>query len=126
MAKNADFGLRELFRSIYLPAQVAQLQRYIPTITSSDVIRGPAGVRAIALTKDGELVKDFLFISGEGSGEGRILHVINAPSPAATSSLAIAQIIADQTDSWSNKPGALPEILGSLARKFPPFLPSST
>ena len=59
--------------------------------------RGPAGVRAMALAPDGALVEDFLFDSAADSPAGRrLLHVRNAPSPAATSSLAIAELVADR------------------------------
>ncbi|GBM23800.1 L-2-hydroxyglutarate dehydrogenase, mitochondrial, partial [Araneus ventricosus] len=57
---------------------------------------GPSGVRAQALDADGNLVDDFIFDSGQGEFEGKILHVRNAPSPAATSSLAIARMIVDK------------------------------
>lgn len=56
-------------------------------------------MRAQALDKDGNLVDDFVFDSGTGDMSKRILHVRNAPSPAATSSLAISRIVADQVDS---------------------------
>ena len=58
--------------------------------------RGPAGVRAMAVAADGSLVDDFVFDGGEGKLGEHMLHVRNAPSPAATSSLAIAKMIADQ------------------------------
>ncbi len=58
--------------------------------------RGPSGVRAQAIDKDGNLVDDFVFDMGQSSMSNRILHVRNAPSPAATSSLAIAKMIADK------------------------------
>ena len=65
--------------------------RYIPELTPDDVLPGPAGVRAQALGRDGSLVDDFVVSETE-----RALHVRNAPSPAATSSLALARLIADQ------------------------------
>ena len=58
--------------------------------------RGPAGVRAQALDESGKLVDDFIFDTGTGSLGSRMLHVRNAPSPAATSSLAIAMMVADK------------------------------
>lgn len=58
--------------------------------------RGPAGVRAQALDRSGNLVEDFVFDGGVGVIGNRILHVRNAPSPAATSSLAISGMIADE------------------------------
>ena len=65
--------------------------RYIPELTTDDVLPGPAGVRAQALGRDGSLVDDFVVSETE-----RALHVRNAPSPAATSSLALARLIADR------------------------------
>lgn len=52
--KYAGFGLKEMMRSVFMPLQVMQVQKYIQEITTSDVERGPAGVRAQALAKDGE------------------------------------------------------------------------
>ncbi|XP_014772158.1 L-2-hydroxyglutarate dehydrogenase, mitochondrial [Octopus bimaculoides] len=96
--KNLSFGLNEMYRGLFISAQVKQLQRFIPSLKLEDVIRGPSGVRAQALDKDGNLVDDFVFDSGTGDMSKRILHVRNAPSPAATSSLAISRIVADQVD----------------------------
>ena len=59
---------------------------------------GPTGVRAQALDEDGNLVEDFILDQGEGELSKRLLHVRNAPSPAATSSLPIAEMIVDQVD----------------------------
>ena len=59
------------------------------------IIRGPAGVRAQAINDDGSLVEDFVF----DTSTARVLHVRNAPSPAATSSLAIAALIVDEARS---------------------------
>ncbi|XP_072345895.1 L-2-hydroxyglutarate dehydrogenase, mitochondrial isoform X3 [Scyliorhinus torazame] len=94
--KNLVFGVNEMYRGIVIAAQVKQLQRYIPALTVNDVSRGPSGVRAQALDKDGNLVDDFVFDGGSGAIGSRVLHVRNAPSPAATSSLAIGEIIADE------------------------------
>ncbi|GFT14759.1 l-2-hydroxyglutarate dehydrogenase, mitochondrial [Trichonephila clavipes] len=69
------------------------------TFESFYVLRkGPSGVRAQALDEDGNLVDDFIFDSGVGQFEGKILHVRNAPSPGATSSLAIAKMIVDKME----------------------------
>lgn len=62
-------------------------------------VRGPSGVRAQALDVDGNLVDDFVFDGGVGEVGSRVLHVRNAPSPAATSSLAIAEMIANEVES---------------------------
>jgi L-2-hydroxyglutarate oxidase LhgO len=72
-------------------AFVRAAQRYVPALEPGDVLPGPSGVRAQALGRDGALVDDFVI-----SHTGRALHVRNAPSPAATSSLAIARLIADR------------------------------
>lgn len=64
--------------------------------------RGPSGVRAQALDSDGNLVDDFVFDGGSGDIASRILHVRNAPSPAATSSLAIAEMIAAEVEERFN------------------------
>ncbi|KPI92799.1 L-2-hydroxyglutarate dehydrogenase, mitochondrial [Papilio xuthus] len=98
--KYASFGLKEMSRSLIMPLQVMQIQKYIQNITSADVERGPAGVRAQAMAKDGTLIEDFVFDSQPGSGAigSRVLHCRNAPSPGATSSLAIAKMIADKME----------------------------
>lgn len=74
-------------------AFVAAASRYVPELAPSDVEPAFAGVRAQALGRDGKLVDDFVFSETE-----RALHVRNAPSPAATSSLAIVALIADRAD----------------------------
>ncbi|KAJ8309069.1 hypothetical protein KUTeg_013943 [Tegillarca granosa] len=94
--KHLGFGIKEMYRGFNIAAQVKQLQRYVPSLKVQDVTRGPAGVRAQALDRDGNLVDDFVFDAGVGELGSRILHVRNAPSPAATSSLAIAKMIADK------------------------------
>jgi len=82
-------GVGEMWRDWWKPAFVRELQRYVPEIRSDQLRFGPSGVRAQALTRDGTLVDDFVL-----GGTGRILHVRNAPSPAATSSLAIGAMLA--------------------------------
>jgi L-2-hydroxyglutarate oxidase len=82
-------GLSEMWRDWWKPAFVRELQRYIPDIRPDQLTFGPSGVRAQALGRDGSLVDDFSL-----GGSGRILHVQNAPSPAATSSLAIGRMLA--------------------------------
>lgn len=92
-------GIKEVSQSLIPSLQVAELQKYIPDITRADVSRGPSGVRAQALKADGSLVDDFIFEYGEGATGNRILHCCNAPSPGATSSLAIAKMISDKVES---------------------------
>jgi len=96
--KYATFGLNEMLSSAFIRLRVKELQKYIPQVESSDIVRGPAGVRAQALDVDGNLVDDFIFDVGSGEVGERVLHCRNAPSPAATSSLAIAKMIADEVD----------------------------
>ena len=89
-ARYLRTGLAEMWRDWWKPAFVRELQRYIPEIRSDQLVFGPSGVRAQALARDGSLVDDFSL-----GGSGRILHVQNAPSPAATSSLAIGRKLAE-------------------------------
>uniref|UniRef100_A0ABM5FCA2 L-2-hydroxyglutarate dehydrogenase, mitochondrial n=1 Tax=Pogona vitticeps TaxID=103695 RepID=A0ABM5FCA2_9SAUR len=96
--RNFLYGVGEMYRACFLSAQLKQLQKFIPEVTINDILRGPAGVRAQALDNDGNLIDDFVFDEGTGDIGGRILHVRNAPSPAATSSLAIAKMIANEVE----------------------------
>uniref|UniRef100_A0AAR2JEY8 L-2-hydroxyglutarate dehydrogenase, mitochondrial n=1 Tax=Pygocentrus nattereri TaxID=42514 RepID=A0AAR2JEY8_PYGNA len=96
--KNVVYGVGEMYRGLFLSAQVKILQKYIPELSRSDIVRGPSGVRAQALDPDGNLVDDFVFDGGVGELGSRVLHIRNAPSPAATSSLAIAEMIADELE----------------------------
>lgn len=82
-------GAMEMWRSWSRRAFVRALQRLVPEIHADDLEPAPAGVRAQALRADGGLVEDFEF-----AAHGRLLHVLNAPSPAATASLAIGEHIA--------------------------------
>lgn len=90
-AKYWRIELGELQRSFFKSAFVHALQRLMPGIKSSDLHRGRAGVRAMACDRQGNLVDDFLIRRSEG-----IIHVLNAPSPAATASLAIGEKIVDE------------------------------
>jgi L-2-hydroxyglutarate oxidase LhgO len=82
-------GAAEIWRDVVKPAAVREMRRYLPGLAARDVVRGPSGVRAQVMTRTGELVDDFLLAEGPNS-----LHVVNAPSPAATSSLAIGRLVA--------------------------------
>jgi L-2-hydroxyglutarate oxidase LhgO len=84
-------GAGEMFRDLSRRAYVRALQRYVPELRPEDCLPGPSGVRAQAMTADGRLVDDFVFDGADG-----IVHVRNAPSPGATSSLAIARYVADE------------------------------
>lgn len=81
-------GVQEIVRSFSRRRFAAALQRLIPEIREEDLSPGGAGVRAQALAPDGALIDDFVILN-----RGRMVHVLNAPSPAATSSLAIAEHI---------------------------------
>ncbi len=83
-------GFGEWHRSLSKPAFVRALQRLLPDIRENDLIPGGSGVRAQALKPDGALVDDFQFVPS-----GKILHVLNVPSPAATASLTIGKAIVD-------------------------------
>lgn len=86
-------GAGEIYRDLVRSAYVGALQRYIPELRPEDCLPGPSGVRAQAMAADGTLVDDFVFEGTEG-----IMHVRNAPSPAATSSLAIGKSIVDDAE----------------------------
>jgi 2-hydroxyglutarate dehydrogenase len=84
-------GLQELRMAASRRAFVAACARYVPELRAADVEGGPAGVRAQAVGRDGALVDDFVLSQTEVT-----LHVRNAPSPAATSALALGELIADR------------------------------
>lgn len=83
-------GTAEMWRDVWRPAFVASVRRYVPELRDEDLEPGPSGVRAQSVRIDGEMVDDFSF-----GGSGRVLHVRNAPSPAATASLAIGRAVAE-------------------------------
>lgn len=93
-AQYWKMGLAEMYRDYVKEAYVKELQRYMPELRAADLLPGPSGVRAQALSADGRLVDDFLIQRGEN-----VVHVQNAPSPAATSSLVIARMIVDEAQS---------------------------
>jgi L-2-hydroxyglutarate oxidase len=91
------YGLGEMHRSLSRGAMVRQIQRLLPDVRADDLHPAGAGVRAQAVRADGTLVDDFLFV-GQGldageAGAGAVLHVLNAPSPAATAALPIGREI---------------------------------
>lgn len=91
MRRHWRSGVREIRHAASQRALTEEAARLVPSLRSSDLVRGPAGVRAQAVSRDGKLVDDFVIHLTE-----RAIHVRNAPSPAATSSLAIARLIADR------------------------------
>lgn len=93
-AENLGAAMREMWGSVHRRSFVAAARRYVPELTPRDVESAPAGVRAQAMAQDGSLVDDFRF-----SRTGTVFCVRNAPSPAATASLAIAEDVIGEL--WS-------------------------
>lgn len=89
--KHWRMGVDEYYRSLSKKAFVKGLQKLMPSIQASDLKPAPAGVRAMALTPEGEIVDDFKF-----AATPREIHVLNAPSPAATAGLAIGDEIVNK------------------------------
>jgi len=89
--KHFAAGMGEMYRSLSKRAFVKALQRLVPELRASDLLPAPAGVRAQAVTPEGNLADDFLIETTEHA-----VHVLNAPSPAATSSLNIGETISLQ------------------------------
>ena len=85
------YGLHETVRSLSTRSFTRALQRLVPEVRQQDLRRAPAGVRAQAVFADGTLADDFVFRQ-----DGPMLHVLNAPSPAATASLEIGRVIAER------------------------------
>ena len=90
MAKYWKTGMGEFYRSFSKPAFTKALQKLIPSVQEDDLIPAESGVRAQACDKFGGLIDDFKIIE-----EKRAIHILNAPSPAATSSLSIGKTIAE-------------------------------
>jgi L-2-hydroxyglutarate oxidase len=84
-------GVEEMRNSLWKQAYLAQCRKYCPDLSLADLEPGVAGIRAQAVLRDGTLVHDFLFAE-----TARMLHVCNAPSPAATSAIPIARMIAEK------------------------------
>lgn len=92
--RHWKMGMGELWRSVSKAAFVKALQRLMPEIRKDQLEPAPAGVRAQALGRDGNLVDDFLFVDVD-----RVVNVCNAPSPAATAALNIGTLIVDRLES---------------------------
>lgn len=90
VAKYGNTGMGEMYRSLSKAAFTKALQKLIPEIQENDLVPGGAGVRAQACNREGILIDDFDIVKN-----GNIIHVRNAPSPAATSCLAIGKKIGD-------------------------------
>ncbi|HSU62134.1 MAG TPA: L-2-hydroxyglutarate oxidase [Bryobacteraceae bacterium] len=82
-------GVIEMRNSLWKPGYLEECRKYCPSLTLQDLLPEKAGIRAQAVMRDGSLVHDFLFFQTD-----RMLHVCNAPSPAATSAIPIGQLIA--------------------------------
>jgi (S)-2-hydroxyglutarate dehydrogenase len=91
--KHARPGLEEMHRSFSKKAFARSLQKLIPEIADGDLVPAEPGVRAQALRSDGGLVNDFLIVNNKSG-----MHICNAPSPAATASLEIGRVVAEQVD----------------------------
>jgi L-2-hydroxyglutarate oxidase len=91
VAKYGQTGMGEIYRSLSKAAFTRSLQKLIPEISQDDLIEGGAGVRAQACDKKGNLIDDFNILQNDD-----IIHVRNAPSPAATSSLSIGKLISEK------------------------------
>jgi L-2-hydroxyglutarate oxidase LhgO len=90
-ARHWRAGMGEMWRSLSKSAFVRALQRLVPDVQSDDLAPAPAGVRAQAVHREGKLADDFLMCESE-----RVIHICNAPSPAATASLNIGRLVAQQ------------------------------
>ena len=90
-AANLTAAVRESRTALRSASFVAEARKYVPEVSVSDVVRGPRGIRAQAMDARGRLVDDFVI-----TGTDRVVHVRNAPSPGATSALAIAEHIVSE------------------------------
>ncbi|MWV60954.1 L-2-hydroxyglutarate oxidase [Helicobacter saguini] len=95
---NFKTGLEELKNSLFKDGYLKLVQKYCPSLTKVDLNPYPAGVRAQAVSNDGKLIEDFLFVN-----TNRAIFVCNAPSPAATSAIPIGAHILEKVDSMVNK-----------------------
>ena len=95
LRKHFKAGAKELRNSIWRQGYLKEVQKYCPSIKSGDLRPYPSGIRAQAVSSDGNMIEDFLFVETE-----QALVVANAPSPAATSAIPISKHIADQITGW--------------------------
>jgi L-2-hydroxyglutarate oxidase len=102
VGRNWRTGAGEIWRSLSKKAFVRGLRRLVPEVEEDDLVPTEAGVRAQALMKDGALIDDFLIVEGE-----RSVHVLNAPSPAATACIPIGESIADRVSALAGFRGGL-------------------
>ncbi len=90
-ARYWKMGLGEFYRSWFRSAFVKALQKLVPELSPDDITAGGVGVRAQAMDARGNLLDDFCFVESENA-----IHVLNAPSPAATASISIGRAVADR------------------------------
>ena len=91
------FGLNEYKRAFSKSLFLKELQKIIPSLDKSDIIKAESGVRAMALKRDGTIIDDFKIVKNKNN-----IHVLSAPSPAATACLAIGDEIIEQARSHFN------------------------
>lgn len=91
LKRHLRSGVLEMRNSLWKPGYLVQCRKYCPELTLQDLLPYEAGIRAQAVLRDGTLIHDFLFLQTE-----RMLHVCNAPSPAATSAIPIGQMIVEK------------------------------
>lgn len=91
IGKNLKSGITELTNSLIKSAYLAECRKYCPSLTAADLRPIEAGIRAQTVMRNGGLSHDFMFLKSD-----RMLHVCNAPSPAATSAIPIGRMIAEQ------------------------------
>jgi L-2-hydroxyglutarate oxidase len=89
MGRNLKHGIKEMKNSVFKAGYLEECRKYCPSLELDDLTPCEAGIRAQAVMKEGTLVHDFLFLE-----TARMLHVCNAPSPAATSAIPIGEMIA--------------------------------
>lgn len=95
-ARNWRIGIQEQLRALSKKLFLQSLQRLVPSLAYEDLVAPRSGIRALALTPQGNFVDDFAFLTLEGA-----LHILNAPSPAATAALAIAdEVINKAKKTW--------------------------
>jgi (S)-2-hydroxyglutarate dehydrogenase len=108
LARYPRVSAREVARSLSARRFAAALQRLVPAVDAADLVPAHAGVRAQALTPAGDLVQDFMFADAPGA-----VHVLNAPSPAATASLALGEEIARRLLRNAGLDNVVPDNAGS-------------
>ncbi|XP_025419927.1 L-2-hydroxyglutarate dehydrogenase, mitochondrial [Sipha flava] len=100
LAKHIKFGINETIKSLYPAKQLKEIQKYIPDIKLNDIQKGPTGVRAQPLWANGTMAEDLVLEIASDDPTNlvkhRIMHCRSAPSPSATSSLPIGEVIVDK------------------------------